>query len=470
MFFSFTGKFFLTIALLNDIHNMKIMFEYKVIHLIMGGRAMSAMRRTPPLPCSDRASQIPLVPLQRDAPHQTGERTRAVPAQPHGRPSAGIVGTALAGLGLLSLWLGALPGAQAQVTNGTTTIRQETMTSGGGRVGSGNPMSATTVIGETVGGVMVSSTVTIRLNAHGTLADTTPPTGTVSINGGAASTNTTAVTLTLTATDQGGLVTQMQCSNDPVTYTAPEAYATTTVWTLSTGDGSKTVSVKYGDAAGNWSQAATATIVLDTTAPTLATVSVSAVSATTASITWTTSEPATSQVDYGLTSALGSVTPLDSTLVTAHAVTLQGLSANTLYNYRVRSTDGAGNVATSAPLTFTTSPPDTTPPYGSVTINSDASATSSLSVTLMLSATDDSGTVAQMRCSNDGLTYAPPAPYAASTTWTLSSGDGSKAVFVTFADAAGNWSSPVSASIRLDTTPPAITVSSPRDGDVLTAP
>ena len=56
-----------------------------------------------------------------------------------------------------------------------------------------------------------AATDTIQLVAP---ADTTPPTGNVSINSGAASTTTTAVTLTLSATDAAGTVTGMKFSND----------------------------------------------------------------------------------------------------------------------------------------------------------------------------------------------------------------------------------------------------------------
>ena len=98
--------------------------------------------------------------------------------------------------------------------------------------------------------------------------DTTPPTGTVTINNGAANTNTPNATLTLSATDGSGTVSQMQFSNDGSAYSTPEPYVTTKTWTLSSGDGTKTVHAKFKDAAGNWSTAVTDTIVLDATAPT----------------------------------------------------------------------------------------------------------------------------------------------------------------------------------------------------------
>jgi hypothetical protein len=73
-----------------------------------------------------------------------------------------------------------------------------------------------------------------------------------------------------------------------------------------------------------------------------------------ATIAWTSNEAADSQVEYGLTSAYGSSTALDATLATAHSQTVSGLAASTVYHYRVKSRDAAGNLATSGDLTFTT--------------------------------------------------------------------------------------------------------------------
>ncbi len=106
--------------------------------------------------------------------------------------------------------------------------------------------------------------------------------------------------------------------------------------------------------------------VLDTTPPIISLVSAAGLSSTGAIITWTTSEPGDSQVEYGTTTAYGSVTSPDPALVLSHAQTPSGLAAGTLYHYRVRSRDAAGNLAVSGDLTFTTVAPapvlDTTPP------------------------------------------------------------------------------------------------------------
>lgn len=71
-------------------------------------------------------------------------------------------------------------------------------------------------------------------------------------------------------------------------------------------------------------------------------------------ITWTTDEPATSQVEYGLTTSYGNLTPLDPTLLTSHSVTQTGLARRTNYHYRVRSKDAAGNEAISIDKTVKT--------------------------------------------------------------------------------------------------------------------
>ncbi|HKU35990.1 MAG TPA: galactose oxidase-like domain-containing protein, partial [Paenarthrobacter sp.] len=77
-------------------------------------------------------------------------------------------------------------------------------------------------------------------------------------------------------------------------------------------------------------------------------------SASGATITWTTDEASTSQVEYGTTAAYGQSTAQNSTLQTTHSEALSGLSASTLYHYRVKSADAASNVAVSADATFTT--------------------------------------------------------------------------------------------------------------------
>jgi hypothetical protein len=203
-----------------------------------------------------------------------------------------------------------------------------------------------------------------ELSAYIPVSDTTPPTGSVNINSGDASTTSTTVTLTLSASDAAGTVTGMRFSNDGTNY-AEYSYATSYSWTLSSGVGTKTVYVQFKDNSNNWmTSAATDTIQL--------------------------------------------VAPADTAL-----------------------------------------------PTGSVSINSGAASTTSTTVTLTLSASDATGTVTGMKFSNDGTTYSSEYTYAASHTWTLSSGYGTKTVYALFKDNSANWmTSPASDTINYVNAPP----------------
>ena len=136
---------------------------------------------------------------------------------------------------------------------------------------------------------------------------------------------------------------------------------------------------------------------------------------------------------------------------TSYSWTLSsGYGTKTVY---AKFVDPSGNW--SSAVTDTIQLVDTTPPTGSVIINSGAASTSSTAVTLTLSATDNSGTVAGMEFSNDGTTWSSQVAYATSYSWTLSSGSGTKTVYAKFVDPSGNWSSVVTDTIQLvDTTPP----------------
>jgi hypothetical protein len=126
------------------------------------------------------------------------------------------------------------------------------------------------------------------------------------------------------------------------------------------------------DTVGIWGRALTAAEITgltsaaappDTTAPVISSISTSGVGENAATVSWTTDEPADTVVEYGTTTAYGSATPLSAPLVKAHSAVLTGLSPGTVYHYRVKSRDGAGNLAVSDDQTFTTAvPPDTTPP------------------------------------------------------------------------------------------------------------
>ena len=80
--------------------------------------------------------------------------------------------------------------------------------------------------------------------------DKTAPTGTEVINDDAMYVNDTNVILTLTAQDNLSKVTEMSISNTPEAATF-EPFSETKRWTLTSGEGQKTVYVVLKDAAGN---------------------------------------------------------------------------------------------------------------------------------------------------------------------------------------------------------------------------
>ncbi len=90
----------------------------------------------------------------------------------------------------------------------------------------------------------------------------------IAIDNDSGVTHTTSVTLHLAAFDTNG-VAEMKFSNDNINYSIPEAYAASKAWTLTPGDGTKTVYARFKDNAGNWSSAYSDTIVLDAIPPSL---------------------------------------------------------------------------------------------------------------------------------------------------------------------------------------------------------
>jgi hypothetical protein len=94
---------------------------------------------------------------------------------------------------------------------------------------------------------------------------------------------------------------------------------------------------------------------LNSSAPLLiSSVASSAISASGAGISWTTSAPADSKVDFGLTAAYGTTAVFGTSLVTNHVGSLGGLSPATIYHFRVRSQDQFGNAAVSGDYSFVT--------------------------------------------------------------------------------------------------------------------
>ncbi|TSC70575.1 MAG: glycoside hydrolase family protein [Parcubacteria group bacterium Gr01-1014_46] len=100
---------------------------------------------------------------------------------------------------------------------------------------------------------------------------------------------------------------------------------------------------------------------VDTTAPVISAISSSGIKSSSVNIVWTTDESSDTVVEYGLTTSYGSLST-NSSLLTLHSRSLVNLKSNTLYHFRVKSKDAAGNLAVSTDKTFTTLAGSSTPP------------------------------------------------------------------------------------------------------------
>lgn len=142
-------------------------------------------------------------------------------------------GTADAG-NTVTLYDGASAVGSATATGGSWTITTSALTGGVHSIS-----AKATDAGGTPSGSSGAISVTI---------DTVDPSGSVSIDGGAVTASTTAVTLTLTSSDTPSGVALTEASNDNVaftTVTGPSA-----PWTLTAGDGTKTVWLRITDLSG----------------------------------------------------------------------------------------------------------------------------------------------------------------------------------------------------------------------------
>jgi cytochrome c peroxidase len=183
--------------------------------------------------------------------------------------------------------------------------------------------------------------------------DTTPPTGTVTIKGGAAVTNSLSAPLTLTASDPYG-VTSMQFSKDGVNYFPWEPFAATRTVTLPAVDGTKTIYVKFRDSNGNVSPPISDTITLDTTVPT-GTIQINGGAATTTSTAATLTLSATdangvAQMQFSKDGGINWF-PFETFAATRNVtLTPAGPGVKTV---NVRYRDAAGNVSASLQASIT---------------------------------------------------------------------------------------------------------------------
>ena len=211
------------------------------------------------------------------------------------------------------------------------------------------------------------------------------------------------------------------------------------------------------DISGSSAVSAAVPVTVDNTPLLISEVAASGVTMNAATIDWTTSRPADSQVEYGPTIAYGASTVLDDALTLAHSDSVRGLTPGTPYHFRVKSKGPAGIAAASDDFTFTTAAPavDTTPPSIAI-MNPPTGAFVSSAVTVSANAADNVG-VAAVQFMLDGAELNAPltaAPFVFA--WnTANVADGTHALGAIARDAAGNSATSV-VSVTVINTPPVI--------------
>jgi glucose/arabinose dehydrogenase len=322
---------------------------------------------------------------------------------------------------------------------------------------------------------------TASLTVTYTPPETTPPIGSLSINGNATYTSSTAGTLNLGATDAVG-VTGYYLSTSPTTPSptatgwvavpATVSYSGTVPYTLPSGDATKTVYAWYKDEAGNVSTPASDSIILDQTTPSNGTLTATGQD-TQVTLTWSGISDGgsglSSSTPYKLvfrTGSLPSALCTDGTqllLGSGTGFTHTGLTNGSTYFYRVCALDNAGNTSTGATASTTPSAADTTAPTGNLTINGNAANTNTTAVTLNLSSSDALAVTGYYLSTSSTPPLAGAAGWVAvpattsftsNVSYTLPGGDGTKTVYAWYKDAAGNVSGTASDSILLDQTLP----------------
>jgi hypothetical protein len=184
--------------------------------------------------------------------------------------------------------------------------------------------------------------------------------------------------------------------------------------------------------------------------PVISGVGATSITTSGATINWTTDVGTTSQVEYGPTTAYGTLTALNSTLVTAHSIALSGLSANTSYHYRVHSKNSSGVETISGDLSFQTNgTTDTTPPTVNITAPA-AGATVSGTVSVTATATDNVS-VSSVQFLLDGVPLGAPltaGPYSVSWNTTTAS-NGAHTLGASATDPSANVGNAVGVSVSV---------------------
>ena len=294
-----------------------------------------------------------------------------------------------------------------------------------------------------VGNISTETTAVVRIDRQ------YPVNTSITINNNAIHSNSRNVTLSLYASDIHSGVSAMQFRNEDGGWSTEEAYNTSKAWTLSVGDGTRTVGVRFKDLAGNWSPEVKDTIELDTTAPVVGNFIVQG------------GRPYynsnTVNIEFGATDNLSGIREM---YVSNDNVTWTTMPYTESFNWNLASGDGERSVYiklvdVAGNMSFPTTRRiiiDKIKPTGTLVISNGNEQTMSRDVKLTLKFADDRSGVEIIKIQEDGSEYVFPSTPTSPTTidWRLSQGTGLKIVHMVLVDKAGNVSDPISDSIVVD--------------------
>ena len=294
--------------------------------------------------------------------------------------------------------------------------------------------------------------------------DKAAPSGTIVINGGDEWAKTRDVMLNLTYQDAGSGVSEIRISNDMIGGDEPwENPVETKQWTLPEGDGTATVYYQVMDNVGLMSEVFSASISLDTVAPTGSIImggSDTITSERTVTLTLTYDDTTSGVAGIRISDEIIGDDPWDNPAPTMDwdLGTESGLV--TIY-YQVIDVAGMVSEIYSVSITL-----DAEDPTGSIALSNGATLVNTVTVSLTLSFDDETSNVVGIRVQEEAVGGDEPWDNPLETLeFTLSAGDGEKTIHYQVLDEAGRESQVYSISFTLDTSNPFVESTDPDDSD-----
>lgn len=298
--------------------------------------------------------------------------------------------------------------------------------------------------------------------------DTSPPSFSITINGGAQLTTNSEVTIQVNCKDPSG-GEAVRFSNVSAFVNEPwGGIAIGKQWVLSSGDGVKTVYAQCEDAAGNIATASN-TITLNALPPLISGISPAGTLATNTkqvTLSLVTNEQATCRysatqgVDYD--AIYDGNTFTTTNFGTSHSITVSTLTAGS-YVFYIRCKDTVGNkntIDTAIRFSQPSAPSASGSISASILINNGATITNVANVVLTLTCSAADGVQDARYTNMPAFSAEPFEAFSSTKQWALSDGSGSKTVLYQCRDAQGHTTTS-SNSITLDITPPVRSNSQP---------